>query len=181
MRIRCFLILLVLSTYFASVGYSQQQLGQQPGQMGGLGQEIPGGTTLVGTNSERGAQYYIGNQNELLMAINIWGLVLRPGQYLVPSNTDLMTLVSVAGGPMPKARLDNVKVIRSSSAGSEVITINIKKFLKTGDDRLIPKMQPGDTVVISGSLGELTSDIVSVVAQLAIVANVYYLFFITKK
>ena len=175
MRIGSFVTLLLLCTLITSSALSQTS-----GQYGQMGQPTLGGTQ-VGTTSERGAQYYIGNQNELLMAVNIWGLVLRPGQYLVPSNTDLMTLVSVAGGPMPKARLDNVKVIRSSSAGSEVISINIKKFLKTGDDRLIPKMQPGDTVVISGSLGELTSEIVSVVAQLAIVANVYYLFFITKK
>lgn len=137
-------------------------------------------STPVGSGGERGAQYYIGSQNELLMPVNIWGLVVKPGQYLVPSNTDLMTLISVAGGPQPKARLDNVQVIRSSSAGSEVLTININKFLKTGDDRLIPKLQPGDTVIISGSLGELTSQIVGVVAQLAIVANVYYLFFIRK-
>ncbi len=150
-------LLLIASTAFAQ-------------QMGPVG-------TLVGTGGERGAQYYIGSQNELLMAVNIWGLVLKPGQYLVPSNTDLMTLISVAGGPLYKARLDNIKVIRSSTAGSEVLTININKFLKTGDERLIPKLQPGDTVIISGSLGELTTQIVSVIAQLAVIANVYYLFF----
>ena len=145
------------------------------------GQTGQSSTGMVGTGGDRGAQYYIGSQNELLMAVNIWGLVVKPGQYLVPSNTDLMTLISVAGGPMPKARLDNVQVIRSSTAGSEVISINIKKFLKTGDDRLIPKLLPGDTVVVSGSLGELSSQIVNVVAQLAIVANVYYLFFIQHR
>lgn len=134
--------------------------------------------TLIGTGTERGAQYYIGTQNELLMAVNIWGLVLKPGQYLVPSTTDLITLVSVAGGPAAKARLDNVRIIRSSTAGSEVIVVNIKKFLVTGDERLIPKLEPGDTILIAGSLGELTTQIVSVVSQLAIVANVYYYFFL---
>ncbi|MDK9700814.1 MAG: SLBB domain-containing protein [bacterium] len=140
-------------------------------QMGATG-------TLIGTGGERGAQYYIGSQNELLMAVNVWGLVAKPGQYLVPSTTDLMTLISVAGGPLPKARLDNVRVIRSSSSGSEVLTINIKRYLKTGDERIIPKLQPGDTVIIAGSLGELTSQIVSIIAQLAMVANVYYVFFV---
>ena len=134
--------------------------------------------SLIGTSTERGAQYYIGSQNELLIAVNIWGLVTKPGQYLIPSSTDLMTLVSVAGGPLPKARLDNVRVIRSSSAGSEVIIVNIKKFIKTGDERIIPKLQPGDTVLISGSLWELSNQIVGIIAQLAIVGNVYYLFFI---
>ncbi|MCX7835021.1 MAG: hypothetical protein N2450_02975 [bacterium] len=136
--------------------------------------------TLLGTGTERGAQYYIGSQNELLMAVNIWGLVLKPGQYLVPSTTDLITLVSVAGGPAPKARLDNVRIIRSSSAGSEVIIVNIKKYLSTGDERLIPKLEPGDTIIIAGSLGELASQIVAVLSQMAIVANVYYYFFIRK-
>ena len=146
-----------------------------------FGQQMGATGTLIGTGGERGAQYYIGSQNELLMAVNVWGLVSKPGQYLVPSTTDLMTLISVAGGPMPKARLDNVRVIRSSSSGSEVLVINIKRYLKTGDERIIPKLQPGDTVIIAGSLGELTSQIVGIFAQLAIVANVYYLFFISNK
>lgn len=126
----------------------------------------------------RAAQYYIGNEGELLIKVNVWGRVQKPGQYFVPSNTDLITLISVAGGPAEKSRLDNVRIVRNTQSGSEIIIVNIKKFLKTGDQRLIPQLQPEDTIIMSGSIWFVVSNVVSVVAQLAIVANVYYYFFI---
>ncbi len=124
---------------------------------------------------EPGAQYFIGDENQLMMMVNVWGRVEKPGQYFVPSNTDLITLISVAGGPADKSRLDNVQLIRSSRLGSEVIKVNIKKFLKTGDRTLIPELLPEDTIVVSGSMWFVFSSVILVVSQLAIVANVYYL------
>ena len=124
---------------------------------------------------EPGARYFIGDENQLMMLVNVWGKVEKPGQYIVPSDTDLITLISVAGGPADKSRLDNVKVVRSSSSGSEVIEVNIKKFLKTGDQGLIPDLQPEDTIIVSGSMWHIFTSVIQVVSQLAIVANVYYL------
>jgi polysaccharide export outer membrane protein len=126
----------------------------------------------------RAAQYYIGKEGELLIKVNVWGRVRQPGQYFVPSNTDLITLISVAGGPAEKSRLDNVRIVRNTQSGSEIIIVNIKKYLKTGDQRLIPQLQPEDTVIMSGSIWYVVSNVVTVVAQLAIVANVYYFFFV---
>lgn len=128
----------------------------------------------------RAAQYYIGEEGELLIKVNIWGRVRQPGQYFVPSNTDLVTLISVAGGPAEKSRLDNVRIVRNTEAGSEIIVVDIKKFIKTGDQRIIPLLQPDDTVIMSGSIWYVLSNIVAVVAQLAIIANVYYYFFIRQ-
>jgi len=129
----------------------------------------------VPKNVETGAQYFIGDENQLMMMVNVWGRVEHPGQYFVPSDTDLITLISVAGGPADKSRLDNVRLVRSSTHGSEVIRVNIKKFLKTGDRSLIPDLKPEDTIIMSGSMWFVFSSIITVVSQLAIVANVYYL------
>jgi hypothetical protein len=126
------------------------------------------------------AQYYIGSEGELLIKVNVWGRVRQPGQYFVPSSTDLITLISVAGGPAEKSRLDNVRIVRNTQSGSEIILVNIKKYLKTGDQRLIPQLQPEDTVIMSGSIWYVVSNVVTVVAQLAIVANVYYFFFVRQ-
>ena len=125
-------------------------------------------------NMSRAAQYYIGDSNELLMRVNIWGRVQKPGQYFVPSTTDLITLISAAGGPADKSRLDNIKIVRSGEGGSQVIEVDVKKYLKTGDLREIPTLKPEDTVIVSGSMWYLVSQAVSLVAQFAIVANVYY-------
>jgi len=126
------------------------------------------------------SQYYLGATNELLIRVNIWGRVLRPGQYFIPSTTDLITLISVAGGPQNKSRLDNVRIVRNREDGPNVIIVNIKKYIKTGDRRLIPSLEPEDTIILSGSTWQLASDVVKVISQLAIVANVYYWFFVAK-
>jgi protein involved in polysaccharide export with SLBB domain len=37
------------------------------------------------------------------MQVNIWGFVKNPGRYEVPSSTDLIQLISFAGGPVQYA------------------------------------------------------------------------------
>ncbi len=130
----------------------------------------------------RGAQYFIGDENQLMMKVNIWGRVETPGQYFVPSDTDLITLISVAGGPADKSRIDNVRVVRIAASGAEeVIEVNLKKYLKTGDRALIPDLNPDDTIIVSGSMWYIFTTVVQVVSQLAIVANVYYLASLASK
>lgn len=140
------------------------------------------GTVTLPKQIERGAQYYIGDENQLMIRVNIWGRVQKPGQYFVPSDTDLITMISVAGGPADKSRIDNVKVVRINASGvEEVIEVNIKKYLKTGDRELIPDLQPEDTILVSGSMWYIFTSVVQVVSQLAIVANVYYLASLASK
>lgn len=127
-------------------------------------------------------QYYLNEYNELLIRVNIWGRVRAPGQYFVPATTDLITLMSIAGGPDQRSRLSDITVVRDSKTGeSEVIQVNVKKYLKTGDKRLIPDLKPEDTVVVHGSAWQLIADVVQVVSQLSVVATVYYYFFIRDK
>jgi len=129
-----------------------------------------------------GNQYYLGEANELLMRVNVWGRVERPGQYFVPATTDLITLISAAGGPQARSRLTDVRVVRGGTGNSsEVIEVNLKKYLKTGDKRLIPSLKPEDTVIVSGSAWQLLTEVLTVAGGLALIANVYYLVFIAKR
>lgn len=151
-------------------------LAQQSTQQMGETKAIPPVIQSVG----EGNQYYLGQANELLIRVNVWGRVLRPGQYYVPATTDLITLVSAAGGPVPRSRLTDVKIVRAGTQGepNQVLEVNVKKFLKTGDKRLIPDLKPDDTVIVSGSTWQLFADIMQVVGDLALIANVYFLFFV---
>jgi hypothetical protein len=152
-----------------------------------LGQETPQGqvrqTVPVIQQVGEGSQYYLGQANELLMRVNVWGRVLRPGEYFVPATTDLITLISVAGGPATKARLTDVQVVRAAVSGQEgeIIEVNLKKFLKTGDKRLIPTLKPEDTVIIKGSVWQLIADGAQVVSAVALLGSVYYYFWTTRK
>lgn len=110
---------------------------------------------------------------QLKIKTYIWGQVKKPGLYIVPDNTDLLTLISSAGGPTENAKLSKVKIVRSTEDGEKVIWIDLKKYLETGDENLIPIMKPGDTVVISGSTYYAFTKAVDWLSQIAIMLSVY--------
>ena len=177
-------------------------------------------TETFDTNlKNRGALYYLGEQDELLIKVNIWGFVQKPGQYMVPSGTDLISLISFAGGPREQAKLKNIKVIRnrsllasrndpsnrylamngkiaiapeSSQEGTingsmriedqpSVVEVDVKKYLKTGDEDLIPDLQPGDTVVVEGSTFHFISKAFDFATKLAVVAQVYFWIYAARR
>ncbi len=74
-------------------------------------------TKPQGATPYRGAQYFLGDQDELLMRVNIWGFVRKPGQYMVPTDTDLISLLSFAGGPVEQAKVKAIRVVRTNEAG----------------------------------------------------------------
>lgn len=136
-------------------------------------------SVLYGQQSTQGAQYYVflGSDKELQMNVQIWGQVFKPGMYSVPQTTDLVALISLAGGPTEYSNLSNIKIVRTNPR-PRVLRVNLKSYMGTGDSKLQPLLKPGDTVVIPGTLFYGFEKLVRIVSQLAIVANVYYLFFV---
>lgn len=122
--------------------------------------------------SDRPAQYILGSGDILLVNVNLWGHVQRPGIYSVPSAYSLIDLISSAGGPLKTARLSDVRVVRKNQ---EVIQVDIEKFLKTGNVELLPLLQPGDTIIVSGSVQDIFTRVVAIFRDLAIIANVFVL------
>lgn len=110
---------------------------------------------------------------QLKIKAYIWGQVKKPGLYIVPDNTDLLTLISSAGGPTENAKLSKIRIIRTTEDGDKVIWVNMKKYLETGDPDLIPVLKPGDTVVVSGSTYYAFTKAVDWLAQIAIILSVY--------
>ena len=110
---------------------------------------------------------------QLKIKTYIWGQVQKPGLYIVPDNTDLLTLISSAGGPTENAKLSKIRIIRTTEEGNKVIWVNIKKYLETGNPDLIPVLKPGDTVVVSGSTYYAFTKAVDWLAQIAIILSVY--------
>jgi polysaccharide export outer membrane protein len=139
-----------------------------------FGQRVTGPTK---SSEARAPQYYLslGDEDELMIKIFIWGQVGLPGVYEVPDGTDLVAALSLAGGPTDHAKLSEVRIIRSDGANSEVLKVNVKKYMESGDVDLIPVLKPGDTVVVSGTVFRMFSRFASFVSQLAIVANVIVL------
>jgi hypothetical protein len=128
--------------------------------------------------NQGGAQYYVypGGEGELQIKVQIWGQVIRPGIYQVPKSMDVVGLISLAGGPSEDANLSAVKIVRTTPA-PDVLKANIGRYIGTASTESTPLLEAGDTVIVPENLYHKFSRVVSVVAQLAIVANVYYWFF----
>jgi len=122
------------------------------------------------------AQYILGSRDQVLMAVNIWGFVGKPGQYMVPYGTDLISLLSYAGGPREEAKIKSIKVIRGGDGEKkqgEVIKVNVKEFLEKGNSEEIPTLKPGDTVVVSGTTFNFVRNSLDFIVRVAALAQIY--------
>jgi len=121
---------------------------------------------------DRPAQYILGGNDVLLINVNLWGHVQRPGIYSIPSAYGLIDLISSAGGPAETARLSDIRIIRKNQ---QVVKVDVEKYIKTGNSDLLPPLQPGDTIIVSGSVYDIFTSIIGIARDLAIIANVFVL------
>lgn len=112
---------------------------------------------------------------KLKMNTYILGQVAKPGLYVVPDDTDFLTLMALAGGPREDAKLSKIRIVRPSEEGDKVIWVNFKKYLETGDPSLIPEMKPGDTIIVSGTIFYAFSRVADFLSKMAIALSVYNL------
>ncbi|MDP8202153.1 MAG: SLBB domain-containing protein [Candidatus Tenebribacter burtonii] len=110
---------------------------------------------------------------QLKIRTYIWGQVRNPGLYIIPDDTDLLTLISSAGGPTENAKLTKIRIIRSTTEGEKVIWVDLKEYLKTGQAELIPILKPGDTIIVSGSTYYAFTKAVNWLSQIAVILSVY--------
>ncbi len=129
------------------------------------------------TETPRAAQYFLGSQDQVLMAVNVWGFVHKPGQYMVPYETDLISLLSFAGGPREEARIKSIKLVRSGTqeAKTQVIEIDVKAYLDKGRIEEIPILRPGDTVVVSGTSFHFINQFFDFAVRIAALVQVWAL------
>jgi protein involved in polysaccharide export with SLBB domain len=108
-------------------------------------------------NSKSGASsaayYYISKPGEITMSINLWGHVRNPGRYEVPISTDIVQLVSYAGGPLSEADLGSVKIARVVRGVEAVRTVEFNVNLNHLDklDEKARRLEPGDTIFIDST------------------------------
>ncbi|MCD4828699.1 MAG: SLBB domain-containing protein [Candidatus Cloacimonetes bacterium] len=127
------------------------------------------------TTTNTSAYFYSGTiagSEQLKIYTYIWGQVMKPGLYIVPDNTDLLTLMSLAGGPTENAKLAKIRIVRPVADDDRVIFVNIKEYLETGDDNLIPQLQPGDTIIVSGTIYYAFFRFTDFLSKIAIVISV---------
>ncbi|MBN2001371.1 SLBB domain-containing protein [candidate division KSB1 bacterium] len=78
-------------------------------------------------DGDQRSQYLVGEQQKLEMVVHIWGEVMKPGEYRVPYDTNVLELISKAGGPTEYANLSKVRLTREAEAMN--VTQNVLKSL----------------------------------------------------
>jgi protein involved in polysaccharide export with SLBB domain len=136
-----------------------------------LGQNESGKTT-----QSAGHYIYLGEGDELLMNVQIWGQVKNPGLYSLPEESDIATLLSLAGGPTEHADLSGIKIMRKGSEKDSLFTINLKKAM-LGGEKEKTMLMPGDIVEVMPSKFHSFSTFVRFVTQVTMVVAIYYQIF----
>lgn len=118
----------------------------------------------------RGPQYVYGDDERVKISVNVWGEVERPGSYLVPDDTDLITLLSLAGGPTSTADLRTVELSRFHAQPPGNRTLNLEKVLARPEVPP-PGLLPGDTVQVPRRRAPTWGGVLRSFYELALVAS----------
>lgn len=129
-------------------------------------------------------RYIYSEENKLQIIVHIWGEVNRPGQYIVPDGTNVLELISLAGGPTEFSNLGNIRLTREvmNSANSqnniqkEILKINLNNYLKKEYSIQIPVLQPGNVVKISKNNWFRYQTVIRLVSQAAIIVQALYFY-----
>lgn len=125
---------------------------------------------------------------KLKMSVYILGQVYRPGVYVVPEGTDFLTLLALAGGPKEDAKLTKIRIIRAgektvtkdeygeakeSTKDGKIFTVDLKKYMETGNQGYLYDIEAGDTIIVSGTIFYAFTKVVDFLSKVAIVLSVY--------
>jgi hypothetical protein len=113
---------------------------------------------------------------KLSMEVRIWGEVQKPGVTLVPSDADLISLLSYVGGPTGRAKLNKIRIIRFNVQEGEgrVVYANIEAFIETGDDNFMPVIYPNDTIIVNGTIWKVVNEFMPYIATGISLLQFYY-------
>jgi len=118
--------------------------------------------------------YFVGKEDRLEISVNVWGEVTRPGIYRVPDDTDLVSLISVAGGPTEYANLRSVKVTRMEGRGAErLVHLDLAQYLETNERSVLPPLRPGDTVRVTRNARRTWASALRTMSEIAVIASTY--------
>src|SRR5262245_28010905 len=143
----------------------------------------------MATSSAQEAEPYTrGERKRLLIMVHVLGEVRNPGEYSVPDDTDLLSLIAKAGGNTELGDLTQVRLTHRPEAqrfagtngtdgtppsvGSQLIDLDA--YLR-GQGSPPPVLQPGDVVTVSRNGMASWRTVAAVFRDLAVVATAVFL------
>ncbi|MGD8111737.1 SLBB domain-containing protein [Vibrio sp. TRT 17S01] len=86
-------------------------------------------------------------------AIKVFGEVNAPGSFSYKDNTDLVDILMRSGGVTRYASVEQIRVISDNTPQ----LFNLKQYLDSGDESLLPTLTPGTTVFVPKQEEEIKS------------------------
>ena len=125
--------------------------------------------------------YLVGDANRLEMVVYVLGEVVRPGEYRVTDDTDILELISKAGGPTEFASLRSVSLRHRDVVGAEpdaepILLVNVSKFLTQADAPPLPGLSPGDVVMVPRNNKAKWRYVFTMVRDISVVVSMYLLY-----
>ncbi len=79
-------------------------------------------------------------------SIYIMGEVGAPGRYRFNDDMTLLDILSAADGPTSNADIHNIRIVHRHAPGAKITRLNLALYFETGDQTLLPAVQPGDSI-----------------------------------
>lgn len=86
-------------------------------------------------------------------SIYVFGQVNAPGRYRFNDAMHILDILAAADGPNEKADISQIRINHRNSDEAKVSQIDLHLYFETGDENLLPKVLPGDSIYIPALKG----------------------------
>jgi hypothetical protein len=120
----------------------------------------------------RAAEYiYRSSPKESLIGVQLLGAVKNPGIYYIPTNTDVLKLLALAGGS-EDADLSEILVRKTDPAQSGVYELDIKKLMKSTSNVKPFKLAQDDFVYVPKREPWISNDVSKSITIVSLIATI---------
>jgi hypothetical protein len=137
--------------------------------------EYLGGLNREGADaSVRPSNVFVyGDRNmDLLMKVTVIGAVQNTGVHYVPEKTDLVTLISLAGGTAEEANLNKVVIKRDLGGQKQVMEVDLEDLVSDAKADS-PILQANDTILVPKNSRVISANLLQGVAFVAGLATIF--------
>lgn len=118
-----------------------------------------------------GSEYISGQDpGVVMMRVNLWGAVKRPGIHHIPVKTNLIELMSYAGGPNDNAIIESITIKRNLGLEQKKISIDLSEIIHDQKQYDLV-LKPDDIIVVPASKPWISQDMFMLAMVMSIIAS----------
>lgn len=119
-----------------------------------------------------GSEYMSGQEpGTVMMQVNLWGAVRKPGIHHIPVKTDLVGLMSYAGGPTEKAIIDEIVIKRQQGTKQTKLRVDLAQLIH-GEGSQNLSLQPQDIIVVPEQKPWISQDTLTLAIFASTIASI---------